>query len=409
MSQYLDRAFTPARLGSLQLSNRIIKAATFEGRTPGGIPGKELYDFHRQFCEGGVGMTTLAYCATEADGRVSHDMMYMGDHIRPELTQMIHDLHKTGAKVSGQMAHCGYFSKNQQLQRGHKPKGPSIQFNTLGLTVGRPISGAMTEKDIDHMVETYRAAALYMKEVGFDAIEIHFGHGYGLSQFISPKTNRRTDQYGGSLNNRMRLPLRCLEAVKNAVGDDLAVIGKMGLTDAVKGGLQLEEAVEVAGMLDQAGIDGLITSGGTSSYNVMHMFRGTSIADGMAEMQSNRVMKTLFKVAGAKLFREYPYRELYFLEGCKRVRDRVRNAQMIYIGGCHTMESLETVMREGIDFVQLGRALIKDPSYVNNAMASGKKYVNGCTHCNRCVTMIEAPGGPHCPLNIEPSKEERVV
>ncbi|WP_062269018.1 NADH:flavin oxidoreductase [Endozoicomonas arenosclerae] len=409
MSQYLDRAFSSASLGPLKLRNRIIKAATFEGRTPGGIPGKDLYQFHKQFCDGGVGMTTLAYCATEADGRVSHDMMYMGDHIRPELTRMIDGLHQTGARVSGQMAHCGYFSKNQALQRVRNPKGPSIQLNTLGMTVGRPLAGAMSEKDIHYMVKTYRDAALFMKEVGFDAIEIHFGHGYGLSQFISPKTNRRSDQYGGSLANRMRLPLRCLEAVKNAVGDDVAVIGKMGLTDAVKGGLQLEEAVEVAAMLDQGGIDGLITSGGTSSFNVMHMFRGTSIADGMAEMQKNRLLKSVFKMVGPRIFKEYPYQELYFLEGCKRVRDRVRNAQMIYIGGCHTMESLEVVMREGIDFVQLGRALIKDPAYVNNASRQGHKYVNGCTHCNQCVTMIEAPGGPHCPLNVQPAVvEERV-
>lgn len=399
MSQLLQKAFSPAKLGTLELRNRIIKAATFEGKTPDGIPGEALHKFHRQFCDGGVGMTTIGYCTTDPDGRVNDQMMYMGDYVRKPLGNMIADLKSTGARVSGQMAHCGHFSKNRKLQRLKRSKGPTAMVNPLGLTVGKPWSDAMTEKDIDYMVNTYYEAGLMMKEIGFDAIEIHFGHGYGLSQFISPKTNKRTDKYGGILENRMRLPLRALEAVRKAVGDDFQILGKMGLTDAVRGGLSRDEAIEVAAHLDNGGIDALITSGGTSSYNVMHMFRGDSIAEGIAESQTNPIMKAAFRFMGSKMFKEYPYEELYFLEGCKRVRDRVKNAQLIYIGGCHTMESLETVMAEGIDFVQIGRALIKDPFYVKNAMAQQNNYVNGCTHCNRCVTTIEVPGGVHCPLN----------
>ena len=399
MSDFLNKAFSPARLGNLGLRNRIIKAATFEGKTPNGIPGDALRDFHKQLCNGGIAMTTLAYCATEADGRINNKMMYMGDHIRPQLTDIIADLKSTGARVSGQMAHCGHFSKNTELQRLKRPKGPSPMFSRIGMTAGMPWTDGMTEKDINYLIDTYYNAALFMKEVGFDAIEAHFGHGYGMSQFISPKTNKRTDKYGGSLTNRMRVPLRALEAVKKAVGDDVAILGKMGLTDAVKGGLTEEEAIEVAAHLDNGGIDALITSGGTSSYNVMYMFRGDSIADGMAEIMPNRVMKSVFKVVGPRLFKSYPYEELYLLEGCKRVRDRVKNAQLVYIGGCHTPQSIETVMREGIDFIQLGRPLLKDPNFVNNAKAQGMNYVNGCTHCNKCVPTIEAPEGISCALN----------
>ena len=403
MSDLLDRAFSPVSLGPVELRNRIIKAATFEGKTPGGIPGEAFHQFHRQFCDGGVAMTTLAYCGAEADGRVSSDMMYMGDYIRPQLTDIISDLQSTGAKVSGQLAHCGHFSKNTDLQRLKRPKGPSSQFNKIGLTVGRPWADAMSEKDIDYMVDVFRDGALYMKDVGFDAIEIHFGHGYGLSQFISAKTNKRTDKYGGSLMNRMRLPLRVLEAVKKAVGDDLAILGKMSTTDGdgVKGGQTIEETVEVAAMLDGGGIDAIITSAGTSSHNVMHMFRGESIGPGMAETQSNYFMKTVFNVFGTKIFKSLPYHELYLLDDCRKIRDRVKNAKMVYIGGCHTMDSLEKVMSEGIDFVQLGRPLIKDPAYVNNAMTQRKSYENGCIHCNRCVPKIEIPGGVFCPLNEE--------
>jgi 2,4-dienoyl-CoA reductase-like NADH-dependent reductase (Old Yellow Enzyme family) len=218
VSEYIDKAFSPAMLGKLGLKNRIIKAATYEGKTPDGIPGDLLLDFHREVVEGGTAMTTIGYCTSEADGRINDQMMWMHEGIRDHLTHMNNELKKAApdAKISGQMTHCGNFSKNRKLQRLKRPLGPSRQFNMLGAPAGLPFAGAMTIQDIDYLVQSYHDAAKLMKETGFDAAEIHFSHGYGLSQFISPKTNRRTDEYGGSLANRMRLPLRVLEAVRRA-------------------------------------------------------------------------------------------------------------------------------------------------------------------------------------------------
>lgn len=403
MSEHLQKAFNPAHLGKLALRNRLIKAGTYEGKTPDGIPGKDLRDFHMPIAEGGIGMTTIGYCTTEADGRISDQMMYLHDGVMPQLTDLVSALKSTGAKVSGQMTHCGHFSKNRNLQRLRRPLGPSPQINMLGIPAGLPFAGAMTHKDIDYLVQTYHDAAAFMKEVGFDAAEIHYGHGYGLSQFISPKTNHRTDEYGGSLQNRMRLPLRVLEAVRKAVGDDFPILGKISLMDGVRGGVTVDDAVEICAMLDAGGIDAIITSGGTSSFNVMKMFRGPSIHHGMIKQESNIIAKTGLRILGPKMFKHYPYEELYFRDETNRVRDRIQ-CQLIYIGGCSTMESLEQVMRDGIDFVQLGRPLIKDPAYVNNAKAAfeaGRDYDSGCIHCNRCVTLIEAPGGVRCPLNDE--------
>ncbi len=399
MSDVLKRAFSPAKLGKLELRNRLIKAGTYEGKTPNGIPGQDLKNFHMAIAEGGIGMTTIGYCTTEADGRIDDQMMYLHDEIKPALLNIIGDLKATGARVSGQMTHCGYFSKNTSMQRLDRPLGPSRQFNMLGLPAGMPFTGEMTLKDIDYLVQTYHDAALYMKEVGFEALEIHFSHGYGLSQFISPKTNRRTDEYGGNTHNRMRLPVRVIEACRKAVGDDFPIIGKMGLTDGIKDGLHEDEAIEVAKYLDKAGCDALITSGGTSSFNVMKMFRGPSIHHGMIEVETNIIAKTGLKIMGPKIFKNYPYKELYFRDGCQRVRDAV-DCQMIYIGGCSTMESLEQLMSDGVDFVQMARPLIADPAYANHAMAAfeaGKPYDSGCTHCNRCVALINAPGGVYCP------------
>ena len=276
MSDTFQRAFSPAMLGNLKLKNRFIKAATYEGKSPDGIPGDLLLDFHRAIVEGGIAMTTLGYCTTEADGRINDQMMWMHEGIRPQLTRITSELKRAdaGVKISGQLAHCGNFSKNRKLQRLKRPLGPSRRLNMLGLPSGLPLAGAMSTGDIDYLVQTYHDAALIMKETGFDALEMHFSHGYALSQFISPRTNKRSDEYGGSLSNRMRLPLRALEAVRRAVGDDFPVLGKMGLTDGVKDGLHINEAIEVAAMLDQGGIDALICSGGTSSFNPMVYFRG---------------------------------------------------------------------------------------------------------------------------------------
>jgi 2,4-dienoyl-CoA reductase-like NADH-dependent reductase (Old Yellow Enzyme family) len=399
MSDALTRAFSPALLGTLELKNRFIKAATYEGKSPDGVPGEVLLDFHRAIVEGGIAMTTLGYCTTEADGRINDQMMWMHEGIRPQLMHIIRELKQAApdVKVSGQLAHCGNFSKNRKLQRLKRPLGPSRRLNMLGLPSGLPLAGAMSVADIDYLVQTYHDAALFMQETGFDALEMHFSHGYALSQFISPKTNKRSDEYGGSLANRMRLPLRALEAVRKAVGDDFPVLGKMGLTDGVKDGLHIDEALEVAAMLDEGGVDALICSGGTSSFNPMVYFRGDTLDKGLLEVETNPIARLGLRLVGPSMFRHYPYEELYFMEGAKRVRDRV-SCQMVYIGGCTEVGSIETVMKEGFDFIQLGRPLIKDPNYVNNAMADAS-YSNGCTHCNRCAALIEAPGGIYCPLN----------
>ncbi len=388
--------FAPAILGNLNLRNRIIKAATFEGMTPGGVPGQRLLDFHKEIAEGGIGLTTLSYCTTEADGRIMESMMWLHDGIRDELSALIAELKTTGVKVSGQVTHCGHFSQNKDLKRDQPPKGPSKMFVGIGLTAGRPIAPAMTHEDIAHLIETYRNAAAFMKDVGFDAMEIHFGHGYGLSQFISPKTNKRTDEYGGNHEKRMRVPLECLAAARAAVGDDFPILGKISMTDAVKGGITYEQGIEVAKSLDQAGIDGIVPSGGTSSYNSMYLFRGQSIAKGMAAMASSAASKFIYKIMGPLMWKNYPYEPTFFLEASKRIKETV-GCPVIYVGGVSTRADLDRVFEAGFDFVQIGRPLLIDPEFVKNAQHD-PVYDSGCTHCNFCVPLIQHPDGIRCVL-----------
>ncbi len=233
-----------------------------------------------------------------------------------------------------------------------------------------------------------------MKQVGFDAIEIHFGHGYGISQFISPRTNRRTDEYGGTLTNRMRFGLEVLEAVRTAVGEDYPLLGKISMSDGVRGGTRYEDAPEIASLLERGGLDVVVCSGGTSSMNPMLLFRGESLATGLIEQERNPITRLGLRLTAGRMFREYPYEETFFLEQALRVRERVQ-CGVCYIGGVCTAESIRRVFSEGFDFIQLGRALLYDPDLPRHVQAD-PRYVNGCSHCNRCATLIDAPGGIEC-------------
>jgi len=395
MDDPIRKCFTESRLNGLVLPNRLIKAATFEGKSPGGVPGPDLIRFHQRIGQGGTGMTTLAYCAAEADGRLSEDTLYMHEGIRPELNRLLDNVHATGAKVSGQLVHCGNFTKNRKLY-GKRPLGPSPAINRLGLAHGLPLAGAMSKTQIRARVSAFADAAGFMKSVGFDAIEIHFGHGYGISQFISPRSNRRRDEYGGSLTNRMRFGLEVLEAVRCAVGDEFPLLAKISMSDGVRGGTSYDDSVEIAAMLDAAGIDAIVCSDGSSSMNPMLLFHGDSLAPGLIENEKSLLMRLSLRLAGPSFFRDYPYRETYFLESAKRIRARVQCA-VCYVGGVCTSDSIARIMSAGFDFIQLGRALLFDPDLPRSAAADAG-YVNGCTHCNRCASLIDAPGGIRCVL-----------
>ena len=393
MTDPLDKCFSEATIKSLTLRNRLIKAATFEGKSQGGIPSEALVRFHERIGQGGIGMTTIAYCAAESDGRIHEHMMYMHEGIRPELERFIRVVQATGAKVSGQLGHCGAFTKNLEFSGKH-PLGPSKGTNTLGLAYGLSRIAEMTKSQIRERIQIIGRAAAFMKSVGFDAIEVHFGHGYGISQFISPKTNKRKDEYGGSLRNRMRFALEVLAEVRKSVGDDYPLLGKISMTDGVPGGVTYEDSVEIASMLEAGGLDVIICSGGTSSMNPMLLFRGDSMAPGLIKHEKSRLMKIGIRLAAPLMFKDYPYEEMYFLEQAQRIRDRVQ-CGVCYIGGVCTAASIRTVMGAGFDFIQLGRALIFDPDFPKRA-ESDINYENGCNHCNQCATLIEAPGGIYC-------------
>ncbi len=388
-----ELAFSPGRLGPLELRNRFIKAGAYEGKCPGGLPSDDLLEHHLAICRGGVGMTTVAYCAVSADGRTFEQQMYMRDEVVPPLRRLVEACHGTGAKVSIQLGHCGFFSRNKQVTGG-RPFGPSFALNLYGVLIGLPFARAMTEEDIVRTVDEFGDAAARAVEAGFDAIELHFGHGYLLSQFLSPGFNRRTDRYGGSLENRLRFPLEVLRRVRERVPRDFPLLCKMNLRDGFRGGLEIDEAVEVARALERGGATALVMSGGFTSKAAFYLFRGKTPIKEMAEVEHNAMMKVALRVFGPFIMRSDPFEELFFLEDAKRVRAAVQ-LPLCLLGGVVSMQGVETAMREGFEFVVMGRGLIADPDFVARAQR-GELERSRCDACNRCVAEMDRPGGVRC-------------
>lgn len=189
--------FSPFRLAGLSLRNRILKTATFEGMSPGGGVSDALTEHHRALAAGGVAMTTVAYCAVTPDGRTFRDQLHMRSEVVSALRTLTAAVHGAGAAASVQLGHCGAFCNNHDLAR-RRPMGPSRALNLIGALSGRVLADAMSETEIEDVTAAFVSAAQLAREAGFDAVELHLGHGYLLSQFLSPGSNKRRDRFGGS-------------------------------------------------------------------------------------------------------------------------------------------------------------------------------------------------------------------
>lgn len=388
-------AYTPFRLGGLELKNRFIKTATNEGMVVDGIPTVSLTEHHKRLAEGGVGLTTVAYGAVNADGRTMPHQMYMRPEVIPSLEALTRAVHGEGSAVSVQLTHCGYFSNNRTIS-GKRPLAPSRRFNEYGALSGLFFSREMTIEDITRVASDFGNSARMSKTAGFDAVEIHMGHGYLLSQFLSPATNRRTDKYGGSLLNRARFPLEVLESVKLAVGEGFPVICKVNLSDDFKGGLTLEESIQVALLLEKAGADALVLSGGFTSITPFYLLRGDVPLWDMVRAEKGLSQKMAMALFGPFIIKKYAFSENFFLPMARKVREAVR-MPLAYLGGVISSRGVETVISEGFDLVAIGRVLIYDPDFILK-IREDPEHISGCTHCNKCVAEMDR-GGVRCVIS----------
>lgn len=372
--------FTPVTLGPLTLRNRSIRSAAFESMCPGNVPSLQLLAYHRSVAAGGVGMTTVAYAAVTRSGLSFDRQLWMRPEIVPGLRELTDAVHAEGAAASIQLGHCGNMSHKSIC--GCLPVGASSGFNLYSPTFVR----GLRADELPEMAKAYGRSVCLAREAGFDAVEIHAGHGYLISQFLSPSTNHRKDEFGGTLANRMRFMEMVMEEVMKAAGNDMAVLVKMNMRDGFRGGMELDESLQVARKLQDLGAHALVLSGGFVSKAPMYVMRGEMPIRTMTHYMTCWWLKYGVRLVGKYMIPSVPFREAYFLEDALKFREAL-DIPLVYVGGLVSRQKIEKVLNHGFEAVQMGRALLNEPDFVNRMRREENARCN-CRHSNYCIARM---------------------
>ncbi len=389
----MSELFTPYRLGPVTLRNRVIRSAAFESMGENFGPSQQLKDYHVAVARGGVGMTTVAYAAVCRSGLSFRKQLWL----RPEIVPALHDLtdavHREGAAVGIQIGHCG--NMTHLTTAGQIPIGASTGFNLYAYT---PVRG-MRKSEIVQVAKDFGRAVHTAADAGFDSVEMHAGHGYLISQFLSPYTNHRRDEYGGSLENRMRFMRMCLEEVMEAAAQrNVAVLVKHNMYDGFKGGIQLPESLEIAKVIESYRVDGIVLSGGFVSKAPMAVMRGLIPLYTMS-YYSPLWLRYFIRWCGPYMIKQFPFEECYFLEDAKKFRAELKGP-LVYVGGLVSREGIDRALDAGFELVQMARALVNDPAFVNKLREGDASTRSECDHRNYCIARmysVDMKCCKHCP------------
>ena len=376
----MSKLFTPYKLGPVELRNRTVRSAAFEAMCPGNRPSQELFDYHTAVARGGIGMTTVAYAAVCQSGVSFDTQLCMREEIVPDLKKLTDAIHAEGAKASIQLGHCGNMTHRSTCHC--KPMGAISGFNLYSPTFYRK----MNRDDIDYVAKSFGQAVRLAMKAGFDAVEVHAGHGYLISQFLSPYTNRRKDEFGGSLENRMRFMKMCFEEVIKAADGKIAVTAKLNTSDGFKGGQTTEELIEVAKELRNMGVNAITLSGGFVSRAPMYVMRGEFPVKTIVHYFPWKQwwLKAGVLVGGKIVAPTVPFKKLFFLEDALKFKAAMPDYPFIYVGGVVDRQSADKVIDAGFPLLQMGRAVLEDTDFVNK-MKADPNHCSACEHSNFCV------------------------
>lgn len=355
--------FDPLDIAGVHLFNRLMRSATWEGMCrDDGSPLPRLVDLYRQLAAGGIGLIISAYTAVRADGRQMPGQMSMHDDaLLPAMSDLTRAVHEENGRIFCQLVHAGAASAGPS-----PPLAPSAGPSAFSKNAATELDSA----GIHALVAAFAAAARRCRESGFDGLQLHGAHGYLIHQFLSPLTNRRQDEYGGSLANRMRFLLEVYAQVRQQVGHDFPVTIKLTAADHLPGGMVIEEAVEVARQLDQAGFDAIEVSAGTAASGAEGPVR-TGI-DSAAQ-------------------------EAYHADYARRIKQVVRMPVAV-VGGLRSISVLDDLLQSGAaDQFAFSRPLIRQPD-LPNRWRLGSRARATCISCNGCFRPGLKEGGIYCVL-----------
>jgi 2,4-dienoyl-CoA reductase-like NADH-dependent reductase (Old Yellow Enzyme family) len=361
----MPELFETTSLGGMTLRNRFARSATWEGlATDDGSCTPELSEVVADLAKGEIGLIISSHAYVSPEGQAGpRQIAIYDDRFVDGLKKMVEAAHDQGSKIVLQLAHAGIRALRPLTKQ--EPVGPS------------PLAGAESERgrammagEIEATIGAFAAAAHRAKEAGFDGVQIHAAHGYLLSQFLSPHFNKRTDEYGGDLRGRAKVVLDILRRIKAVTGDSYPVLIKMNSEDFLDDGFTVSEMLEVAALLEEAGIDGIELSGGVN--------------DPACHQSPIR--------EGTPLTEE---EEVYYRHAARRCKERI-NVPLILVGGIRSYEVAVQLIEDGTaDYVALSRTLIREPNLVAR-WKSGDTRKSECVSCNECFGPIRRGEGFYC-------------
>jgi 2,4-dienoyl-CoA reductase-like NADH-dependent reductase (Old Yellow Enzyme family) len=347
----MSKSFEPGEINGMKLKNRFVRSATWSGMASDeGACTPRLIELMAQLAEGGVGLIIPGHAYVSEEGKAGPwQLGAYSDELVSGLRDMTRMVHERGGRIVLQIAHSGFYAK--EALTGRMPLAASV-IEGLSKSPKREMTG----QDIRQVVTSFAQASARCRESGFDGVQIHAAHGYLLSQFLSPIFNKRTDTYGGSIQNRARMLLEVLQAVREAVGPDFPVLVKMNSQDFAENGLSLEDAVDVGVMLEERGIDAIELSGG---------------------------LLTDPKLGPSRSGIKTEEKEAYFQHGARVFRERI-DVPLILVGGIRSYEVAERLLAEGTsDYVSMCRPFIREPGLINR-WKSGDLRKSECLSDNQC-------------------------
>jgi 2,4-dienoyl-CoA reductase-like NADH-dependent reductase (Old Yellow Enzyme family) len=373
----MAKLFEKTAIGALDLLNRSVRSATWAGLGDDrGYVTDRATDFYRRLAKGGIGLIVTGYQYVLPNGM---QLPYMVGNYEDEQTEGLSKIaqvvHEERGKVIPQIVHAGARANPKLLPKGEEIWAPSA--------IPDPVTGhtphEVTKQEILRLVDAYAGAAARSLKAGFDGVQLHGAHGYGINQFLSPIWNQRSDAYGGNLKNRYRFLGEVIEAVRGAVGNDFPLLIKLTAHDFVERGLVPADAVEISRRLADDGIDAIEVSGGSqASPNNLGPVRGHIKSEDD---------------------------EAYFADLAAQIKDSVK-IPIITVGGIRSISTIDKILADGkADYVAMARPFIREPHLINR-WKSGDTQKSTCISCGGCFETGVKGIGISCKAEREKSDKE---
>lgn len=368
--------FEKTKIKGMELKNRLVRSATHEAMADDeGFPTDSIFKLYERLAKGGVGLIITGYTYVSRDGKFKSMLGIDSDEHISKYRELVNQVHQNGAKIAMQINHCGRQTVKEMT--GTQPIAPSAVFDKSLFVMPRE----MTEADIERIIEAFAQAARRVKESGFDALQLHGAHGYLISQFLCPHTNRREDKWGGTIENRMRFVNEIYKHARKNVGDDYPIFIKLSAYDYMKNGLKPEEGIAIATKMADIGFDGIEVSCGIGEDGGSTL-RGEIPFDVILDEWD--MYKEKMRNFGNKIIKPIPFTQGYNRESARKIKEKV-NVPVFVVGGMVDPTFMEETIQSGeADYISLCRALITDPKFPNK-IREGSREVSRCIHCNLCI------------------------